>query len=407
MKNRKFNFAVLAVTGLGIAAISNGCAAANALCCKEYNPGTDMAKVDFGVKADIKGQFTAFAQASGDLAAVAAGAQADVMNACRSMAVDLGEDATEPAGQSGADLMNYWCGKATAQINAVVSAGATIAIQAAPVQCNASIQANADCKASCSGSAKCDFKANPPSCTGGTLSIECKGDCNVSATMPKIECEGTCGGMCEGSCEGSAGVNCNGRCNGTCGGTTDSGGNCTGMCNGTCEIKGGLSCTGTCHGKCDAKCTATQGSASVKCSGNCAADYQPLECKGGKLEGGCKVEAKCEGSCNASASAKAECTPPKLTVTVTGTAPKIPLLRATLERNMPNLFVVVLARGQTFADTVAAIGTIGGQITASGSLDVKGAACGAFIVDNIVTTTASFGATLTAATNVTKVAPMK
>jgi hypothetical protein len=403
MKKRNFNFAVLAVAGLGIAAISNGCAAANALCCKEYQPGVDMAKVDFGVKAEIKGQFTAFAQAAGDLAAIAAGAQADVTNACRSIAVDLGENPDDPD-QTGADLMNYWCGKATAQIGAV---GATVSVTAVPVQCSASIQANVDCKARCDVSGKCDLKVNPPKCTGGTLSVDCKGDCNVSATAPKIECEGTCGGMCEGTCEAQAGVNCNGRCNGTCSVAPDMGGNCTGMCNGTCEIKGGLSCTGTCHGKCDAKCTATQGSASVKCSGTCMGEFTPLECKGGKLEGGCTVDAKCEGSCSASANAKAECTPPKLTITVTGTGPKAGILRATLERNMPNLFVVVMARGKAFGESISAIANIGGQITASGKLETKGIACGAFIVDNIVTTTSSFTATLSAATSVTNMAPMK
>jgi len=402
MKNRNFSFAVLAVAGFGIAAISNGCSAANALCCKEYNPGTDMAKVDFGVKAEIKGQFTAFAQAAGDLASVAAQAQADVTNACRNIAIDLGEDPNDPD-QTGAELMNYWCGKAQTQIGSV---GATVSVQAVPVQCSASVQAQVDCKGRCDVNGKCDIKANPPKCTGGTLTVECKGSCDVSASAPKIECTGSCGGMCEGSCQGPS-VQCNGRCNGTCMGTTDSGGNCMGQCNGTCEVKGGLSCSGTCTGKCDAKCTATGGMASVKCSGTCMGDFQPLECKGGKLEGGCSVDAKCEGSCNASANAKAECKPPTLTITVTGNGPKVDVLKATLEKNMPNLFVVVMARGKAFADQISAIVNIGGQITASGQLDVKGVACGAFIVDNIATTTSSFGATLTAATNITNMAPMK
>src|SRR5215472_4103878 len=60
---------------LAVPVLTNGCSAAssiqNTLCCKEYQAGTDMSNVNFGVKADVAGQFYAFAQASGDLTVVA------------------------------------------------------------------------------------------------------------------------------------------------------------------------------------------------------------------------------------------------------------------------------------------------------------------------------------------------
>jgi len=59
---------------------------------------------------------------------------------------------------------------------------------------------------------------------------------------------------------------------------------------------------------------------SVKCDGECDADYEPLKCSGGELSGGCEVEAKCDANCDASVSSKAECKPPSITVEFSGSA---------------------------------------------------------------------------------------
>ena len=399
MKTNKFMPIVLAVAGLGIAAISNGCSAANALCCKQYNPGTDMTNVKFTADATVNGQFVAMAQAAGDLAAVSGQAQADVTSSCKGIATDLGEDPAGGAGMSGADLMNFWCAKAKAQLTAT---GLTVKVTSTPAKCEASVSVQADCKAHCDVNGKCDIMAILPTCTGGTLTVDCKGSCDVTVMEPKIECEGSCMGSCEGTCNATGGmVNCAGRCDGMCSVATDSGGNCMGMCSGTCRATAPMAkCMGTCQGKCDAKCSATMGSASVKCSGKCDAMFQPLECKGGKLEGGCKVEANCEASCNTSATAKAQCTPPNITVQITGTGPKLALVQATMETNLKAIAVVFQARSKLFADGIVAISGVAGNIVASGKLDVGGAACGGFIVDNIATTTTSFNATLAAATSI-------
>ena len=108
MKTTKFMPLVLAVAGISIAAISNGCSAASALCCKDYNPGADMSKGTFTDNAMVNVQLRAVAQGSGDLAAVAGAAEADVLAACKGIAVDLGESAADPPGMTSAELVTSW-----------------------------------------------------------------------------------------------------------------------------------------------------------------------------------------------------------------------------------------------------------------------------------------------------------
>jgi hypothetical protein len=111
-------------------------------------------------------------------------------------------------------------------------------------------------------------------------------------------------------------------------------------------------------------------SASVKCDGSCNGDYEPLSCTGGKLEGGCQVDAKCDANCDASVQAKAECTPPTVTVVVSasGNAELAAKLKATLEAHLGVVYLVE-ARLQGMAD---AGGSFAGNISAV--TDIK-AAC--------------------------------
>jgi hypothetical protein len=103
--------------------------------------------------------------------------------------------------------------------------------------------------------------------------------------------------------------------------------------------------------------------ASVKCDGKCDADYQPLSCSGGKLEGGCKVDAHCQANCNASAQAKADCSPPELTVELQGSANAdvAGKIIATLKANLP-LFLAIKAKFDI-------VGTLAGTLTANISVD--------------------------------------
>jgi hypothetical protein len=138
----------------------------------------------------------------------------------------------------------------------------------------------------------------------------------------------------------------------------------------------------------------------VKCDGDCKAEFEPLRCTGGKLEGGCTVDAKCDANCDASVSAKAECTPPEVNVTLSGeTDVDAGLkLRAVLSANL-GLVYAFQARLAGMAQLTA---TIGGN--ADVLVDIK-AACipvvAAAAVDAATNVEASVSATgnLVAAVN--------
>ncbi|HEY4105731.1 MAG TPA: hypothetical protein VGM44_17650 [Polyangiaceae bacterium] len=433
LKNRLKPLTALAFTALAVSTLGAGCSAVkdaqSAACCTEFQVGVDMTNVDFGVNANVKGEFAAFANSASDLSATATGSIGDVTTACQNIALDLGADPTDPtvAGKTGPDALTAWCTLAAGQIHGDFGAQGTLAtsisVDFEPPQCSASLTATANCQASCSADAKCDIKANPPMCTGGTLSVECSGDCTASAGAT-VACTGSCMGNCSGSCKATGGVavDCKGKCDGTCtagamGGATAAGtgiqadGSCNGQCDGTCTLDADapkISCTGVCDGHCDAACHGSA-MAQVKCDGMCSGDYTPVSCTGGKLEGGCMVDASCQGSCNASASAKAECTPPQLSVTATAKATldatgqtNLQAAIASLEKNLPNIVVVFKARGANFTDslTVAASAAVDITENHSGDIGAKGVVCGAQMLDTIKTAGTNFAAALSAAGSV-------
>jgi hypothetical protein len=355
----------------------------NPLCCNEFKAGA-------AIEANIGGTASAqtAVQAIADFSGIASAAVDDLTTACRSMSEDLGaaqadRDAAEA--KTGPDRMKAYCSLAVTAIGqAKAQVGGTLTIKAAPPKCSASIQASASCEAKCTGGAKCDFKANPPKCTGGTLEVSCKGKCTADASVKAtVKCEGKCTANCEGSCTAQGGVRCNGKCEGSCtaqgsasGQAFDASGNCVGTCNGTCSVTPpGVQCSGSCNGECSGSCEASgEASASVKCDGKCDADFEPLQCTGGKLEGGCEVKAECKGNCDASVKAKAECTPPSVEITFAGSASgdaaiaAAGRLQATLKAN----FGVVLAFKSRLEGMVEVAGTITGN--ASAVADIK-AAC--------------------------------
>jgi len=397
----------LAVTGIAIASLTTGCEkladAQKGLCCSEFQVGADLSGVDFEIEGSIKGKYEALAQASADLGAVAAGAITDVSIACENIARDLGAadaDVEAANAKSGSAKVTALCTLATAQINANFGASAevkgTLSVDFQPPVCTASVSAQASCEGSCSGDVKCDAMATLPTCEGGKLSVECKGSCEVTAESPKISCTGSCGGKCEGSCKAEAGatVACEGTCEGTCtadaaGGTAMNGiqadGSCAGKCEGKCTAKAGVEveCMGTCEGSCDAACTATPGVAKVKCDGECMGEFEAPKCEGGSAKIECDADVDCKASCKSSASAKAECKPPSLNIAyaITGTADaeaqaKIDVGLASLKANLPNLLVVLKARGAAFTAGISATIDASGTVAASsGDLSTKATAC--------------------------------
>jgi hypothetical protein len=320
------------------------------VCCADFKVG---ATIDAKVASTAQAQVTA--QAVADVAGIASAAVDDLTTACRSIAQDLDapkdkQDAAEKEGDRRKKL-RAWCSLAVEAIGSVKAvAGGSLKVAFEAPKCEASINAKASCQAKCSANGECNIKANPPTCTGGSLQIACKGSCKAKADA-KLTCEGKCEGTCKGSCTTSGGVSveCNGKCEGTCsadaqgnGSGVDAQGECAGFCKGTCTAKAeapAVKCEGSCQGECTIGCTGTA-EASVKCDGECDVDYEPISCEGGKLEGGCKVEAKCDASCDASVKAKAQCTPPSVDVVLEGSAniQAAGKLRATLEANLPLVF---------------------------------------------------------------------
>lgn len=367
-----------------------------AVCCKDFKPGSVMLDVDFGVDASIKGQYATFVQASADLSATATAMLADVEAACRGIALDLGAKADDPSvvGKTGTAGVSAWCALAVAQIKPLQASGKWT-IEAVPPKCSASISAKAQCNAKCTVDGKCDIKATPPKCTGGKLEVACKGSCTAKAGAT-LSCTGKCEGTCKGSCTATAqapSIECDGKCEGTCaaGGTAggtgiQADGSCKGTCNGTCAARPGavaVNCGGSCQGECSASCTGTA-EASVKCDGECKADYEPLRCEGGKLEGGCQVDAQCDANCSASVNAKAECTPPEIRIVASGQiSSNIAQALASLEKHIPQLLLVFQARGKAFLDLAVSFGGNADAVvsgTFSGKAGVKGTACGLLAV---------------------------
>lgn len=413
----------LAFAGLSIAVLTGGCSATDklkdaqeGLCCNSFQVGADMSGADFGLEGDIKGQFKAFAQAGSDLSVVANGALLDVAVACENIARDLGAakaDVDKAAAKTGAAAVTAWCDLATAQITAKFSAQgelkATLKVDFQPPVCTASVDASVSCQGGCSAEAKCDVEANPPKCTGGKLTVECSGSCEAEAGV-SVSCTGTCSGKCSGACTAEAGatIDCEGKCDGTC--TVDgkagsasgvqADGTCKGKCDGKCEMAADakVDCTGTCEGSCDAKCDAVA-NAKFTCDGTCMGTAEAPKCEGGKLEVDCKVDADCKANCDASASAKAECKPPALTITASGSGTadvdikaQIDVAIASLKANLPNLLVVLKARGESFTAGIEGSVKAGANITANaGDLSGEAVFCLPPIVAAIADASSDFG----------------
>jgi hypothetical protein len=366
-------------SALALPLFANGCSdnpITDSVCCTEFKAGASI-DGDIGGGAEAK----VAAQAVADFSGIASAAVDDITTACRSMAQELdapqAEQDAATAEKDKRKALDLWCKSAvTAIATFKAKAGGTLTLDVQPPKCEASISAKANCQAQCSGSAKCDLKANPPKCTGGSLEVACKGECKVKASG-SVSCTGKCEGSCSGSCTAEGGVECAGKCEGTCEASASGGGTgiqadgtCNGVCKGSCSVTApSATCEGSCQGSCNASCTGTA-EASAKCDGECVADYEPISCTGGKLEGGCQVEAKCDANCDASVSAKAECTPPSINVAFSGAADvqAAGKLQAVFEANLGLIFAFQ-ARLEGMAQLT---GTIGGN--ADVIVDIK-AAC--------------------------------
>ncbi len=318
----------LAPTLLTLAAMSlgTGCSDAAKALAGECGSG------DAG--ATLTAKFDAFSAAVTALTEVEGRITSSVALACIGIAKDLGANQADlPSVTAGQTVAKEDTDKAcnlAAQLIGTAKANATVEIVYSAPSCEVDAKAQLDCSADCNVSAGCTAPTLEASCEAGKLSGQCSGSCEGSCTAQltaAAACEGTCNGTCEGNCNGQAGTAGNGvACNGTCDG------NCKGEC--TAEISGSATCSGSCKGECSVEFQAPK----------CDAKLEPPECS---------AAADCNAGCDGSASLKATCTPPIVTVKVTGAADAT--LENTLKANLPAL-LQIKAQGELAGQAVVDLG---------------------------------------------------
>ena len=279
---------------------------------------------------------------------------ADLIKGCGGMAKDLGVAGDFKDGKSACDAAL----KAITDTKAKLGANAKIALVTVPPRCEVKIDAYADC------GAKCDVNVKPGSaeikCEPGKLSgkcdAECSGTCDVTAAA---KCDGTCNGTCDVAVQGAT---CSGTCNGKCDGK-DSKAACGGKCDGKCEggsIKGECKgkCGGTCELKAKAKCEGT-------CSGDCSVKFKEPKCSGEMTPP--QMSADCKAHCDTQMSTKAECTPAKVGVAITGAADAkaAAALKTAFENNLGLILKVAIGIGKNGIKVAGNVTTVvdGAQAT--------------------------------------------
>jgi len=298
---------------------------------------------NFKVSAQAGAKLKAATAAAVDLKGFADQIDADLKLACGNIAKDLGTGADFKDGKSACDAAM----KGIADAKGKLGVGAKIAVVVKEPRCQADLNAYADCAGKCDaklsgGKAKVECE---PGKLSGKCDASCEGACDVSAGA---KCDGTCSGSCDAEIKGSCSGTCNGKCDGkdskgacagTCEGKCDGGtvkGECKGKCGGECKLKAAAKCDGTCTGKCSAELK------EPKCTG----EVKPPE-----------MSADCKAHCDTNVSAKMECTPAQVGVTITanGDAKALAALKGTLEKNLPLVLKVAIGMGER-AGKVAANG---------------------------------------------------
>jgi len=316
----------------------------------------DLASVDAIMAYDFSANFKIDAAAGAKLKAGTAAAvsikgfadkvDADLKIACGGLAKDLGAAGEFKDGKSACDAAI----KAIGDVKGKLGANAKMTLVFQEPRCQADMNVMADC------AGKCDVKASggkakvecEPGKLSGKCDANCEGTCDLSAAAKcdgecngscDAEIKGTCSGKCNGKCDGKASkAECAGNCEGKCEGGTMKG-ECKGKCGGECKLKASAKCEGTCNGKCSAEMKAP------KCTG----EVKPPE-----------MSADCKAHCNADVTAKAECTPPKVGLAVSGTtdAKLTAQLQGAIEKNFPLLLKVAVGLGERAVKIAGEVGVV-------------------------------------------------
>ena len=299
---------------------------------------------DDACDAQIAVRFETLQVAAEGLMNASAELKGSVGLACATIADDLGAtDVPTVSDWSTAsdDDIEAACGSAQASIQAELDANVTITLAIEGGKCEVNAEAQFDCEASCSVEGGCDPGTVEVRCDPGELSGECSGTCTANAycegsATVEAECSGECGGNCTGTCDGNDvdGAKCEGRCEGKC--------------------------TGSCHLAADANINC---GGNVDCKGGCNVAYTAPSCEGTLEPPSCDIDADCQAGCEGQANFEAECTPPSVSVEITGNAHAN--LQATLEANLPEIFSAFELRGKLVLDAAGGVAqAFGGAVEA-------------------------------------------
>jgi hypothetical protein len=322
---------------------------------------------NFKLSADAGGKLKAATAAAVELKGFADQIDADLKAGCGGIAKDLGAGAEFKDGKAACDAAI----KAIGDFKAKIGGNAKVALVIKPPKCQADLNAYADCAGKCDVSAsggKAKVECEPGK-LAGKCDAQCEGSCDVKAGA---KCDGTCSGTCDAEIKGS----CSGKCNGKCDGKDSKGAACSGTCDGKCE--GGTvqaECKGKCGGDCklkaSAKCEGT-------CSGKCTTEFKEPKCTGEITPP--KMSADCKAHCDTSVSAKAECTPAQVGITVTGAADAkaVETFKLALEKNLPLVLKVSIGMGERAGKIAGnAKAVVEGAVSSFAEIGGKGGASGA------------------------------
>jgi hypothetical protein len=365
----------------------------SSLGCPEFQPG---ATLDPNLKIDPR--VRAFAQASADLAGVAAELKTTIKTACVGIASDLGvPDSWSAMGDSDDAISNSSgtgaCDAARARIDAIMDAHpeANFALLVSQGECHVDFDAEARCEEGCATQTQCTPGTVETRCDPGQLSVVCSANCAAQAYcegQPDLvancqgQCEAECTGQCTGSCTDETGrrtdddPSCHGKCKG----------HCSGQCTGRCQIdvQGGIQC-GT----------------NVSCKGGCTGQYTQPVCETECTPPKCTIDSSCFESCRATAAENLRCAPPTVLLFCnTGASPDVAKLAATINKNLAALVQFADTHGNVVFAEVQNLSVSGKAVLdASGDLDLKSVSCATAAAEALtkvagtlqVSTTASAG----------------
>lgn len=345
--------------------------------CTDFRAGADLSNATFGVTGELLRSYGAFAQAAGDLSAVANQMLRDVGAACEGLALELGADPADPRvhGQRETDAVRAWCKIAAERFASVrpLLEKAHFKVQVITPLCTTDTTFLLACEQRCIGSSTCTESTPEERCPVEAREGICPGVCTGSCTGSEsatATCEGACTGVCFGTC-GAEGADENRSADKDDDAATDCGSGCacTQVCKGTCTAACALGKSG---GHCDAICT---GSCSEKMMAqSCTKPLAPPRCAG---------DVDCQKSCGASAAARASCPSGSLSVAIDAAGRSdaaVAQIASALERHLPAVFLAARGRAKVLADgTSDVLDSAGHILTHADELGPMGAACGMLI----------------------------